>query len=121
MIKISLGYNVRNVNDCARTTNPTEELRDRFSRLLRGFALRQLHARCDANLAITPHVWALYSMPVVIAPEDYTRWLSTLEPDARNLLVPYPAEPMTMWPISTRVNKPENDDGSILDRVTVPD
>jgi hypothetical protein len=23
---------------------------------------------------------------------------------------PFPAEPMRMWPISTRVNKPENDD-----------
>jgi hypothetical protein len=25
-----------------------------------------------------------------------------------------------MWPISTRVNKPENDDPSILDRATEP-
>jgi hypothetical protein len=23
---------------------------------------------------------------------------------------PFPAEPMRLWPISTRVNKPENDD-----------
>ena len=60
-------------------------------------------------------------MPVIIAPEDYTRWLSPLEPDPRDLLVPYPAEPMTMWPISTRVNKPENDDGSILDHLALPD
>ena len=59
-------------------------------------------------------------MPVIIAPEDYTRWLSPLEPDPRDLLVPYPAEPMTMWPISTRVNKPDNDDASILDRLTLP-
>jgi hypothetical protein len=27
---------------------------------------------------------------------------------------------MTMWPISTRVNKPENDDPSILDRAAAP-
>jgi hypothetical protein len=27
---------------------------------------------------------------------------------------------MTMWPISTRVNKPENDKASILDRVDEP-
>ena len=60
-------------------------------------------------------------MPVIIAPEDYTRWLSSLEPDPRDLLVPYAAEPMTMWPISTRVNKPDNDDASILDRLTLPD
>jgi putative SOS response-associated peptidase YedK len=60
-------------------------------------------------------------MPVIIAPENYTRWLSTLEPDPRDLLVPYPAEPMTIWPISTRVNKPDNDDASILDRVSATD
>ena len=55
-------------------------------------------------------------MPVIIAPIHYDRWLSTLDPDPRDLLVPYPAAPMTMWPISTRVNKPENDDAAILER-----
>jgi hypothetical protein len=30
------------------------------------------------------------------------------------------AEPMTMWPISMRVNKPENDDPSLLDRTGEP-
>jgi len=30
---------------------------------------------------------------------------------------PYPAELMRMWPISTRLNKPENDDASILEPV----
>src|SRR5262245_61081633 len=31
-------------------------------------------------------------------------------------LITYPSEPMTMWPISTRVNAPEHDDPSLLDR-----
>jgi putative SOS response-associated peptidase YedK len=56
-------------------------------------------------------------MPVIIAPENYDRWLSPIEPDPRDLLVPYPTEPMTMWPISTRVNKPENDDAGILEPI----
>jgi putative SOS response-associated peptidase YedK len=30
---------------------------------------------------------------------------------------PFPAEPMQLWPISTRVNKPENDDSSILEPI----
>ena len=59
-------------------------------------------------------------MPVIIPPESYDRWLSTLDPDPRDLLVPYPAGPMKIWPISTRVNKPENDDASILDRADQP-
>jgi hypothetical protein len=33
------------------------------------------------------------------------------------VLVPYPPELMTMWPISTRVNKPDNDDRSLLQPV----
>jgi putative SOS response-associated peptidase YedK len=52
-------------------------------------------------------------MPLILAPADYVRWLSD-EPHPHDLLRPYPAAPMRMWPISTRVNKPENDDPSIL-------
>jgi len=54
-------------------------------------------------------------MPAILEPNSYNRWLST-DPDPHDLLLAYPSEPMTMWPISTRVNKPENDDPSILDR-----
>ena len=55
-------------------------------------------------------------MPAILAPGDYTRWLSD-EPDPRDLLRPFPADLMRMWPISTRVNKPENDDPSIIEPV----
>ena len=55
-------------------------------------------------------------MPLILAPADYVRWLSD-EPDPSDLLRPSPAEPMRMWPISTRVNKPENDDPSILELI----
>jgi putative SOS response-associated peptidase YedK len=58
-------------------------------------------------------------MPVIIPPIAYDRWLANIEPDPRDLLVLFPSEPMTMWPISTRVNKPENDEPAILDRVEV--
>lgn len=54
-------------------------------------------------------------MPVIIPPSAYQRWLSPLEADPHDLLMPYPAEDMAMWPISTRVNSPRNDDASILD------
>ena len=55
-------------------------------------------------------------MPLILAPSDYTRWLSD-EPDPRDLMRPFPAAPMRMWPISTRVNKPENDDPSIVEPI----
>jgi len=57
-------------------------------------------------------------MPVIIPKDAYDRWLSAIEPDPRDLLVPFPAELMTMWPISTRVNKPDNDDPGILGPLT---
>ena len=55
-------------------------------------------------------------MPLILAPTDYARWLSE-EPDPGDLMRPFPAEPMRMWPISTRVNKPENDDPSIVEPI----
>jgi putative SOS response-associated peptidase YedK len=57
-------------------------------------------------------------MPLILAPSDYNRLLSD-EPDPRDLLRPFPAEPMRMWPISTRVNKPENDDPSIIEQIVL--
>ena len=57
-------------------------------------------------------------MPAILQPLDYDRWLSD-EPDPRDLLRPFPADLMRMWPISTRVNKPENDDASIIEPVQV--
>jgi putative SOS response-associated peptidase YedK len=50
-------------------------------------------------------------MPAILEPAGY---------DPHDLLITYPSEPMTMWPISTRVNKPENDDPCLLDRSVDP-
>ena len=55
-------------------------------------------------------------MPAILPPANYTRWLSD-ELDPRELMQLYPAELMRMWPIFTRVNKPENDDPSIFEPI----
>jgi putative SOS response-associated peptidase YedK len=55
-------------------------------------------------------------MPAILAPSDYACWLSD-EPDPCDLMCPFPAGLMRMWPISTRVNKPENDDPSIVEPI----
>jgi len=55
-------------------------------------------------------------MPLILAPHDYKRWLGD-DPDPRDLLRPFLAEPMRMWPVSTRVNKPENNDPLIVEPV----
>jgi putative SOS response-associated peptidase YedK len=53
---------------------------------------------------------------VILASADYQRWLGD-ESDPREVMRPYPANLMRMWPISTRVNKPENDDPSIVEPI----
>ena len=50
---------------------------------------------------------------------EYARWLSD-EEDPRELLKPYPSEPITMWPVSTRVNSYKNDDPSLM-RACIPE
>jgi putative SOS response-associated peptidase YedK len=57
-------------------------------------------------------------MPLILPAAAYVRWLSE-EPDPRDLMRPSPAEPMRMWPISTRVNKPENDDAAIVEPIKI--
>ena len=60
-------------------------------------------------------------MPVIVPPGAYDRWLSPIEPDPRDLLVPHPSDPMTMWPVSLQVNKPDNDNASILAHAEPPE
>ena len=57
-------------------------------------------------------------IPAILDPAGYERWLS-LEPDPRDLLVPFPTELLTIWPISRRVNSPDNDDERILEQVSL--
>src|SRR5262249_47458690 len=58
-------------------------------------------------------------IPAILAPDSYARSL-VVEPYPHDLLIAYASEPMTMCPISIRVNKPENDEPSLLDRVEEP-
>jgi putative SOS response-associated peptidase YedK len=55
-------------------------------------------------------------MPVIIAPENYERWLGREEqPDSIiDLLQPYTAEEMEAWTVSERVSKVENNDPGLL-------
>jgi putative SOS response-associated peptidase YedK len=54
-------------------------------------------------------------MPVILAEEHHVRWLGEVENgDLKELLKPFPADQMKMWPIGSRVNSPKNDDADIL-------
>ena len=56
-------------------------------------------------------------MPVIIPRSQYAAWLSpaTTPEERRAMLVPFPAEAMTAYAISTRVNSPRIDDVQIIE------
>ena len=56
-------------------------------------------------------------MPVILAEEHHEAWLSGEA--GKEILVPFPADGMKAWPISARVNAPQNDDPEILAPVEV--
>ena len=58
-------------------------------------------------------------MPVIVKPELYDRWLAsdTEKKDLLPLLVPFPDEEMTAYPVGLEVNNPRNDNPSCLDEI----
>jgi hypothetical protein len=103
---------------------PIETRKSTLSSLLRGkhacivfnahFIADGAIVRAALGLGMTarrfPPPWSGLAAPPlskgILASPDHTRWLSD-EPDPGDLMRPFPAEPMRMWPISTRVNNPE--------------
>jgi len=56
-------------------------------------------------------------MPVIIAPDQYARWLDRSTNAVTDLIAPYPSEALRIHPISTRVNAVKNDDPTLLEPV----
>ena len=54
-------------------------------------------------------------MPVILPEEYYDAWLSGEA--GKEILKPFPADKMKVWPISPRVNNFKNDDEGILESV----
>jgi putative SOS response-associated peptidase YedK len=55
-------------------------------------------------------------MPVILPPESYEAWVGGTALEAVSMLVPYPADKMMAYPISTLVNSPKNDVPEVLVR-----
>ena len=55
-------------------------------------------------------------MPVILRPEDYTRWLepATKQSDVRQMVGSFPADLMRVWEVGLLVNDPKTDDATIL-------
>ena len=55
-------------------------------------------------------------MPVIIPEERYDRWLDPEKHGDPDLLVPYPEEELTAYPVSTLVNSPAHDDARCVEK-----
>jgi putative SOS response-associated peptidase YedK len=60
-----------------------------------------------------------HRMPVILDPEEETRWLDGENPDA--LLDPYPEDELRAYPVSEAVNDPENDTPAVLEETDPPE
>jgi putative SOS response-associated peptidase YedK len=73
----------------------------------------------DANELVRP---IHDRMPVILPRNDYAKWLDPEVEDAgklQELLVPFPAEEMKTYPVSTLVNKPQNNGPECLAPVKI--
>ena len=59
-------------------------------------------------------------MPVILAPQDYDRWLASDPADLTTLLRPYPSEQMSYYPVSRYVNSPDNEGPECIRPVELP-
>jgi putative SOS response-associated peptidase YedK len=60
-------------------------------------------------------------MPVILAPEVWPFWLGeepAPPPLLKSLLVPFPTERMTLWPVGPRVGNVKNNDPSLVEPIT---
>ncbi len=59
-----------------------------------------------------------HRMPVILHRDDYDAWLHNNDTDAiQALMKPYEPEPFAYYPVSTAVNKPENDSPANIRRI----
>lgn len=58
-------------------------------------------------------------MPVILAPENYNRWM--FDEDPADLMRPFDENRMTMWKIDRKVGKVSNDTPDIIDPITGDD
>jgi putative SOS response-associated peptidase YedK len=59
-------------------------------------------------------------MPVILPASAYSLWLDPAMRDVQTvqaLLLPYPADAMTAYPVSTRVNNPRHDSPACISPV----
>ena len=74
-----------------------------------------VHLTMPANRLLSEIHNSKRRMPAILAREDRDTWLAGTPEEAWSVLRPYPDEHMVAWPVSTRVNKPVNNDSRLIE------
>lgn len=54
-------------------------------------------------------------MPVILDPDDWQTWLTAAPDEVKALLRPLPSDRLEAYPVSTEVNKPQNNTPSVIE------
>lgn len=70
---------------------------------------------CIVTTAANPRVNAIHErMPLILAPAHWQDWLTAEADLARELIRPYPAAEIQLWPVSRRVGRVAEDDPELM-------
>lgn len=58
-----------------------------------------------------------HRMPAILRAADHEAWLAGSKEEAVAALAPYPSDHMVAWEVSPRVNRPENNDETLIEPV----
>jgi putative SOS response-associated peptidase YedK len=75
------------------------------------------HITMPANNLVADIHNTKHRMPAILEKADRQAWLTGTPEEAWETLAPYPDDLMVAWPISTRVNKPQNNDSRLIEPV----
>ena len=73
-----------------------------------------VHITMPANRVVGEIHNTKHRMPAILAKDAREAWLAGSPDEAWAALQPYPDEHMVAWPVSTRVNRPANNDAQLI-------
>jgi putative SOS response-associated peptidase YedK len=76
------------------------------------------HVTLPANALLAEIHNSKRRMPAILAKEDRELWLNGSPDEAFAALKPYPDTHMVAWPVSTRVNKPSQNDARLINALS---
>jgi len=76
-----------------------------------------VHITMTANRVVGEIHNTKHRMPAILTKDAREAWLAGSSEEAWAALMPYPDEHMVAWPVSTRVNKPANNDSQLITAV----